>query len=114
MPDPVRTLAWPFAWTSSGQIASTTVGTVAEIGQCVDVVLSTPLRGLRADPDFGRPDVNFGQGIQGRERELAAVEAAITDHEPRARGYTLIQSPDGTINVDVRGMADDTPVEPTT
>lgn len=53
---------------------------LAEIAQCVEIILRTP-RGHRLDlPDFGVPD----QAFRENGADLVALRAAVEQYEPRA------------------------------
>jgi predicted NBD/HSP70 family sugar kinase len=86
MAEPVpRHFAMPFRWAGAGdkQAATTVQGDVAEIADCVELVVQTAAGQRLTLPTFGRPEtLEFAV-----DDDLAAaqLQAAIDEAEPRAR-----------------------------
>lgn len=98
-----RTLAWPLRHTPAGRYATVEQGSLAEVQQGVDMILTVPAGSLVYDPGFGRPELAF---TSPRDLE-SVVEQVIEDAEPRAGDLDVTVSPTGRVTAvvgSVRGI----------
>lgn len=98
---------------ATGDYALVRIGSGAEKGGCAAHIADTPLGTERARPDFGRPELAFGQGEQGQREAAAILQAAVDRQEPRVAGlYDIVLEPAedgvGAMTIDVRAVPDDT------
>lgn len=87
----------PFQLDATGSAAVIDQGSPTEIGQCVRVLLGTPVGSRVEQYDYGLPDLTFTDGRNAR----AAIGRAIRDWEPRAIGarINVTVNPDGSATV---------------
>ena len=71
-------LALPLSLDGRGRLATVEVGSIADVAQCVAVVLATPVGSRVEIPEFGSPRPEF----QGPDP--AGMVAAVDEWEPRA------------------------------
>ena len=89
--------AIPFRYDATGSAVVVQQDTVAEIAQCVKVLVSTPV-GTRIEQfDYGIPDPTFST----EQHAVADITAAVNRWEPRAAGTHLSVTvhPDGSAQI---------------
>ena len=71
-------LALPLKVDGRGRFGTVEVGSIADVAQCVAVVLATPVGSRVEIPEFGSPRPEF------TGPDLAGMVAAVDEWEPRA------------------------------
>lgn len=82
MPDPVAVphFSFPFRLGSNGSFAVVEQDSPDEVGDCVQVLLSTPTGSRVELPEYGIDDPTFTQSV-----DVPGILSAIDDWEPRAQ-----------------------------
>jgi phage baseplate assembly protein W len=89
--------AIPFRYDPTGSAATVPQDSVAEISQCVQVLLSTPTGTRIEQMDYGIPDPTFSS----ESRAVADITQALAKWETRANGtrLTVTVNPDGSAQI---------------
>ncbi len=90
-------LAMPFALAADGSAAVVAGDSLADVAQCVSVLIQTFTRSRLVVPDYGIPDPTFAGP------DATAIAAAIATWEPRA-AVSIVISPPGDDGVGQLGV----------
>jgi phage baseplate assembly protein W len=93
-------LAWPLRMTTAGSLKVVAQDSLADVQQCVHILLRTPLGYRPLAPDVGVPDPTFTDGINATA--LAARLMHERNGEPRADVTVDAPPPDATGGQPVR------------